>query len=327
LVEHVKSFIESTCWTVLQEFGESMPSSNPSTTELLVFALRPLGLQNSRGASKLDKVLSGYNRLSDALSEMRNEIGPVAHGRDGFLDALAADHARAFLYTGDAILGLLLHTLEGKEPDLLSTREPYERFPHLHERIDRSVAILDATVDLDSDRPVVALSLTSGGKEEAIIIRVEPSRLLYGLDRPAYVEVLNTAAVVEPLVGEEEEPELPEARPVRVLGSAPSVELSEVYEGRLASLRSELEDFLRSEAWSGTETYNGDANLISSLLDTVDRNMGLDWKNREPLLARLKVACQRVLVSFAFDKEIARGVSERLVEWLRIHAPDDGEDS
>src|SRR5216684_476068 len=67
LVEHVKSFIEVACVTVLAEFGEPMPSSTPTTTELLVAALRPLGLQNARGASKLDKVLSGFNRLTDAL--------------------------------------------------------------------------------------------------------------------------------------------------------------------------------------------------------------------------------------------------------------------
>src|SRR5436190_9986140 len=58
MVEHVKSFIESVCVTILGEFHEQMPSSKPTATELLVAALRPLGLENTRGASKLDKVLS-----------------------------------------------------------------------------------------------------------------------------------------------------------------------------------------------------------------------------------------------------------------------------
>ena len=60
MVEQVKSFLESVCLTILGEFHEGMPSSTPSTTELLIAALRPLGLQNTRGASKLDKVLSGF---------------------------------------------------------------------------------------------------------------------------------------------------------------------------------------------------------------------------------------------------------------------------
>lgn len=127
LVEHVKSFIESVCLTILGEHGETMPSSTPSTTELLVAALAPLGLRNTRGASGLDSVLSGFNRLSDALTAMRNDNGPIAHGRDAFLDALTVDHARAFLHAGDAILGVLINAFEGKQPDLTFTREPYER--------------------------------------------------------------------------------------------------------------------------------------------------------------------------------------------------------
>ena len=98
-----------------------MPSAQPSTTDLLVAALDPLGLKNTRGATKLDKVLSGFNRLADAIGDMRNEAGPVAHGKDGFLDAIAADHARAFLHAGDAILGILLNAFEGKQPDLIAT--------------------------------------------------------------------------------------------------------------------------------------------------------------------------------------------------------------
>jgi hypothetical protein len=152
MVEHVKSFIEGACLTILAEFREPMPSSNPTTTELLIAALRPLGLQNTRGASKLDKVLSGFNKLTDALSEMRNDHGAVAHGKDAFLDGVAADHTRAFLHAGDAILSVLLNALEGKEPDLTVTREPWERFSHLNERIDQAVGI-EARVDEDGDRP------------------------------------------------------------------------------------------------------------------------------------------------------------------------------
>jgi hypothetical protein len=43
---------------------------------------------------------------------------------------------RTYLYIGDAILGLLLSALEGKEPDLEFTREPYERFLQFNNQID-----------------------------------------------------------------------------------------------------------------------------------------------------------------------------------------------
>ncbi len=100
LIETVRSFIESVCLTILVDFGKTMPNSTPTTTEMFVETLKCLGLENSRGASKLDKVLSAYNRLADGLSDMRNENGQIAHGKDGFLDSLTKNHTRAFLLTG-----------------------------------------------------------------------------------------------------------------------------------------------------------------------------------------------------------------------------------
>ena len=194
LVEHVKSFIESVCLTILSEFDQPKPS-NTNSTALLVAALDTLGLRNTRGATKLDAVLSGFYKLSDALSEMRNETGPVAHGKDGFLDSLTIDHTRTFLHVGDAILGVLLNALEGKEPDLSETNESYETFQHYNDRIDRH-ASMRARIDEESDRPIVVFTITTGSYEEAFELRVEPSRLLYETDRQAYIEVLNTTNVV-----------------------------------------------------------------------------------------------------------------------------------
>lgn len=324
LVEQVKAMLESVCVTILEEFGRPMPSSTPSTTELLVEALRPLGLYNTRGASKMDKVLSGYNKLSDALSEMRNEHGPVAHGKDAFLEALEADHARAFLHTGDTIIGLLLNALEGKNPDLSKTREPYERFPHHNDRIDRSVEV-EVTVDPDGDLPVVVLSITTGGAAEAIEIRVEPSRLLYGVDRSAYIEVLSTAAAE---LADQEEPESTVLEPVEKVHPAPETDrppLASVvtgYEGRFAMLRPGLESFLRGEGWSAAEAGEGEGDLVESLLTAMDQNLGLDWKDRKLLQARLKVASRRLLVRFGFERQRAEEVAERFIAWLRIQVPD-----
>jgi len=329
LVEHVKSFIESVCLTIMGELREPMPSATPSTTDLLVAALNPLGLRNTRGASKLDKVLSGFNRLADALTEMRNDNGPVAHGKDAFLDALTVDHARAFLHAGDAILGVLLNALEGKQPDLTVTREPYESFPHLNERIDRAVSV-EARIDEEGERPMVVFSVATGPRGEAIELRVEPSRLLYGIDRSAYIEVLRTAnlVVAEAEEGEDEEEAVAPAEPVApaaldaVTVEVPLAELVPAYGGPLEALRQGLSDFLTAEGVDPAPAAEGGARLTDSLLATVEQNMGLDWKRREPLQARLKVACKRVLVQFGSDAAKAENVAERLVAWLRVQAPE-----
>jgi Abortive infection C-terminus len=331
LVEHVKSFIESVCLTIMGELREPMPSSTPSTTDLLVAALSPLGLRNSRGASKLDKVLSGFNRLAEALTEMRNDNGPVAHGKDAFLDSLTADHARAFLHVGDAILGVLLNALEGKQPDLTVTREPYESFPHLNERIDRAVSV-EVRIDEDGERPMVVFSVATGPRGEAIELRVEPSRLLYGIDRSAYIEVLRTAdlMVAETEEDEAEEQAVGSAAPVvpNGLGVAPMAnpltDLVPAYEGRLEPIRAALEDFLSAEGVNLTAATESGDRLADSLLATAEQNMGLDWIRREPLQARLKVACKRVLVQFGSDAPKAEEIAERLVGWLRVQAPEVG---
>lgn len=331
LVEHVKSFIESVCLTIMGELREPMPSAAPSSTDLLVAALGPLGLRSTRGASKLDKVLSGFNRLTDALTEMRNDNGPVAHGKDAFLDALTADHARAFLHTGDAILGVLLNALEGKQPDLTVTREPYESFPHLNERIDRAVSV-EARIDEDGERSMVVFSVATGPRGEAIELRVEPSRLLYGIDRSAYIEVLRTADLVvaeaEEVEGEEEEAAAPEPVAIPGVGAAavavPLTDLVPTYEGSLEPLRASLGDFLSAEGVDPAGAAEGSVRLTDSLLATAEQNMGLDWKRREPLQARLKVACKRVLVQFGSAPEKAEDVAERLVAWLRVQAPEVG---
>jgi|GEM_PF-711510 len=326
LVEYIKSFVESVCVTILVERGQPLPSAVPDTTVLLVAALASLDLKNTRGANKLDKALSGFNKLADALSEMRNETGPIAHGKDGFLDRLIEDHLRAFVIIGDSILGVLLAGLEGTEPDLVFTREDYDHFIHLHERIDSSVAV-EAEVDLDDEKPMVVVRLTTSGKEEEIELRLEPSRLLYGVDREVYKQILASSAA-ETFETEEAEAEigegvsLPTAEPAIEPEPEPVVEAGPEYSGRLDSIRVTFIQFLVNEGVSIPEGDEGNR-FVDSLLAGVDIKMGIDWRARETLLAGMKVDARRILIQFGIEPGMAEGVAEKLVTWLRIQAPAD----
>jgi hypothetical protein len=260
--------------------------------------------------------------MTDALDEMRNENGPVAHGKDGFLDALEEDHARAFLHAGDAIIGVLLNALEGKQPNLLLTREPCERFAHLCERIDRSVG-LEARVELERDLPVLVVSLSIGNKTEVIDLRIEPSRLLYGIDRTAFVGVLSDAP--EPLVEEDDEDE-EEAPPAAVPTKEPELSAQAEpaaavvvtsYSGVLAYLRDSLRSFVVSE---GIKAAPNDE-LLNSLLATAESNSGVDWQSRESLQARMKIGFRRVLSKEGIDPTKVVDASERLLTWLKVNAP------
>jgi hypothetical protein len=290
---------------------------------LFIAALKALGLQNSRGASKLDKVLSAFNKMSDALSEMRNENGPVAHGKDGFLDAIEEDHARSFLHTGDAIVGVLLNALEGKQPNLLVTREPYERFAHLCGRIDRSVAV-NSRVEFEDDLPVLIISLSIGNKPESIDLRIEPSRLLYGIDRTAFVGVLSDApeTLEEEDNDEFEEESPPAAEPTTEAEAGTQAVPTAVvvvgsYSGVFANLCDGLRAFVVSEGISATPSDE----LLNSLLATAESNSGVDWQTRENLQARMKIGFRRVLSKEGIDPTKVVDVSERLLTWLKVSAP------
>lgn len=321
LVEHVKSFIESVCLTILSEFDQPKPS-NPNSTALLVAALRVLGLENKKGAEQLDKVLSGFNKLSDSITAMRNVNGPVAHGKDAFLDPITDDHARIFLHVGDAILGILLNALEGKEPNLKVTREPYENFPHHNKRIDQAVQV-NARIDDEDEQPTILISVSTGLPEGAIDLRIEPSRLLYGTDRQAYIEILKTASEVprEPVDEAKETEEVSDSKPGDMPSVTPVEEAEHItsviseYDGPLDFLRSGLKTILELESVRPTVTA-GKEQLTDSLLATLDRNMALDWNIRETNRARLKIACKRVLVQFETEPKKADEVAKRMVRWL-----------
>jgi len=315
LIESIKSFIESVCLTTLVEFGKSMPTADPTTTEMLVETLRCLGFQNTRGASKLDKVLSAYNRLADALSEMRNENGPIAHGKDGFLDNLSNNQMRAFLFIGDTLVGLLLSALEGKEPDLKFTREPYERFSHLHDRIDYSV-VVETSIEDDEELPIIVVKLRAGKLSDDVVLRVEPSRLLYNIDRTAYAELLSSVEIEQTEIPEHEEvvlesKKVPETAVAQ--DTSPTVEIQKSYTGILLPLKVEFEGYLGTLGISATLAAPEGEKIVDSLLATAEGNMGLDWSEREILQAKIKIALRRVLIKFGIDSKDATNSAEHLV--------------
>jgi hypothetical protein len=122
------------------------------------------------------------------LGELRNDAGTASHGREGFLQRLSVHHHRAAVLSADAIVTFLHQAYLEAELDLVRTREPYERFDHLHRLIDTRVSLRS---DVDDEGSLnVNVTLPSG---DVLPLRVEASRLLYQLDREAYVEALNAA--------------------------------------------------------------------------------------------------------------------------------------
>jgi hypothetical protein len=318
IIASVNSFTQCVCITILGEFGKSTPS-DANTTSLLVEVLKTLGLDTGRASSKLGKLLSAHNKMADALNEMRNEHDPVAHGKDGFLDALSTNECRAFLVTADTILALILAAYEGTEPDLRFTREPYERFARFHDRVDQATSI-EADVDVDGDVETLIVRLSTATLPEGFEIRLEPSKLLYALDREMYVQLLASALGVPQPAAETAPPTPSEGVPLRAATPvAMTPEVVPSYEGVLSSLKTPLQDFLRTLGGLEAAAAIG-SNLRDSILATAEGGMGLDWTSREPLQAAMKVALRKTLLKFGIEPPRAEQTAERLVGWFKAHS-------
>jgi hypothetical protein len=221
-----------------------------------------------------------------------------------------------FFHVGDALLGVLLAALEGTEPDLIVTREPYSRFEHLSKKIDQVVS-MTAKVETDEAGPILVVSMNVAGKKEEVVnMRIVPSRLLFGLDREAFVEVLKEvpadlvvkaetlpkalAEMVETSATEEPAREKAKAKPSMPLLTA-----------ELTPVVAVIADFLKAEGVA--EAYN----LAAKVAETAAQNMGIDWDQRESLQASLRLSLRRKLILNEISPDVAGSWAERLVEWLK----------
>ncbi|MCF4150877.1 abortive infection family protein [Dethiosulfovibrio sp. F2B] len=333
MIELCKSFVESVCITVLNELGYPVPSNRPSTQTYLTVVLESLGLQNTRGASVFDKVLSAYNKLADALNEVRNQEGGIAHGKDGFIDAINERHSKVYLLSADTIIFVILQAYDGKDPFLLKTREPHTRFSHLNERIDAATQI-EAEVDEDG---VVDLSFQAGTLRDGFNLRVPASELLYCLDRQAYVDVLDALGGVVIQTEEEEMSETEEVSPEEpgftinqeevavdqkeFLSRKPQVVTS--YQGKYTDQISSLYDFIIHDLLRGNDTSAAQVeNLTYSLLRGMEELAVIDWNKRNSRETKVRLFVKKLIKIFGLE-EIDESSVEQIVAWLTIHIPGD----
>lgn len=104
------------------------------------------------------------------------------------------------MLAADALITFLHEAYLEREPDPVRTFEPYERFQFSNEIIDESVA-LQAKVDEEGFLQVV-VGLPNG---DEVPLSVEPSRLLFGVDREAYKSTLNACCEAKAAQSEDDE--------------------------------------------------------------------------------------------------------------------------
>jgi hypothetical protein len=191
-IDCAKTVVEVTCRVIVESFHTAREPlkpthETPSLSDWLSAAVRALKLGDVRD-EKFKKLVSSHHKLGDALNELRNKAGPASHGRDPYLERLAIHHRRTAVLAADAIVAFLHQAYLDSQLDPTSSREPWERFEEANTLIDTNVG-LEIEFE-DGDLPTLKFLLPGG---DELPIKIEVSRLLYQLDRDAYVEALNAA--------------------------------------------------------------------------------------------------------------------------------------
>jgi hypothetical protein len=198
VIDCAKTITEVVCRVIVDTCGmaQSQPASQsgpPSLGSWLTAAVRTLGLGDIRD-NRFKKLVSAHHKLAEALNDLRNDAGPASHGRDPFLARLAVHHRRSAVLSADAIVSFLHQAYLDSVRDPVSSREPWERFEASNALIDAHVSV---EVDADDDEASTTLRFLLPGGDE-LALQVEVSRILYQMDRVAYVEALNAARNVDP---------------------------------------------------------------------------------------------------------------------------------
>ncbi|KXU89941.1 hypothetical protein CI15_07125 [Paraburkholderia monticola] len=202
-IDCAKAMVEVVCRIVVESFHTVQAplkptQETPSLSDWLSAAIRALKLGDVRD-DKFKKLVSSHHKLADALNDLRNKGGPTSHGKDPYLERLAVHHRRTAVLAADAIVAFLHKAYLDAMLDPVSSREPWERFEVANSLIDAHVGL---SVEIEEEGAPTLKFLLPGGDE--LPLKIEVSRLLYLLDRAAYVEALNAARGAPALVTEQE---------------------------------------------------------------------------------------------------------------------------
>ena len=194
-IDCAKAIVEVVCRVIVESFHSSLVplkplQETPSLSDWLSAAVRALKLGDIRD-EKFKKLVSSHHKLAGALNDLRNQAGPASHGKDPYLERLAIHHRRSAVLAADAIVAFLHKAYLEAQLDPTSSREPWERFAENNALIDANVGM---TVETDDERVPSLRFLLPGG--DVLPLTIEVSRLLYQLDRDAYVEALNASRSV-----------------------------------------------------------------------------------------------------------------------------------
>jgi len=195
-IDAAKGLVECACRIIIDGLDDPLNPQKPANADVpicvlvgIVIKLLKLGDIRHRGFADLVKF---HNGLTDSLRVLRNDAGNVSHGKDGFIAKLSTHHRRSAILAADAIVTFLHEAYLEIEPDPSKSLEPYERFAISNESIDAFSSISSA----EAEDGLLHVMVSLPGDDEISLV-IEPSRLLFGVDREAYKFALSACREAE----------------------------------------------------------------------------------------------------------------------------------
>jgi hypothetical protein len=321
LIELTKSFFESVCLTIIEEVGAEKPTSaSPSTTEIFSSVKKALDIDYIRETNGFGEIISGFNKITNGLETLRNRAGSVSHGRDGFIQHISKNHLRTHLLAADALISLLLNVFEGSEPNLLTTRELYERFDHHNILIDQNIW-LESNVNPETQ----LLEVKVNAKKifpDAIQINIKPSQLLFELNRPAYQDIIlalrsmNISVIEKVLDVEDDAAEAKDDLGESEIEIVPTIPVAETYIGVLVEFYESF--FEKIKALEGSLQSVAINSIIAIIFTAIEPLMVTDWKTREEIKSQIRLVLKKII------RENSINISaESVFDWIVENLPAD----
>lgn len=194
-IDCAKAIVEVVCRVIIDELDDPAApvkpkEENPAFGAWVSTAVRVLKLGDIRD-NAFQKLVSQHHKLTETLRGLRDNAGPVSHGKDGFIERLSTYHRRAAVLSADAIVAFLHQAYTEAELNLARTREPYEHFRNQNALIDSWCGFRTAGVNEDG---LLEVAVALPDDADPITIEATPSQFLFQLDRMAYIEAFNASA-------------------------------------------------------------------------------------------------------------------------------------
>jgi len=176
-IDGAKCLMECVCKTILEEHGVEY-KKDCDVNWLVKKTATALGISPDNGDGPLRQIASGLSTITQGLAELRNDAGPLGHGKRADHPPLSRHHRTLAVATAEAVAVVLYEAHAERPLNLKFTRKPYDPEEYLNERIDAAVTV---SVDLETSELIVNDSM-----------RFRPSQIMYELDREAYVDIVNS---------------------------------------------------------------------------------------------------------------------------------------